>query len=153
MKKLTLLLLALPLIATLITSCDDDNTPDVNVGIRYANAVAPDGTVYLVKGDTLTIDSLWVTAVNTKHNASIVGPVTYLMQGVPLARVIPAPYKFRIPTDSATTGNYTLGVAMNVAEEDCTLASAAVSLAVSIVADSTQIPADALTGGTASARN
>lgn len=138
MKKLLLIIAMLPLIAMM--SCGDDNTPDINIYIDYQNTVGTDGYVYLVKGDTLTVDSLWVEAVNKKHIASIVGAVDYMFGGVPVARRVIPPYKLRLPTDSVNVGEYALQIVMDVAEEDCTLATAATQFGVKIVADSTEIP-------------
>lgn len=150
MKKLTLILFLLPLMS--LISCGDDNTPDINIHINYKNTVGADGSVYLVKGDTLVVDSLWVTAVNTKHIATIAGPVSYLFGGVPVARIVLPPYKLRVATDSIATGDYYLQLVMDVAEEDCTLATAVTQFGVKIVADSTDIPAPAASVGTTTAR-
>lgn len=153
MKKLLLMLLALPMMA--LVSCSDDDTPNVDVTINYDNAtVLTNGSVYVVKGDTLFVDSMYVTAVNKNHNASIVGPVYYSINNIPVARVVMPPYKLAIPTDSMAVGAYSLQFYMDVAEEQCTLGTCAGSVDLNIVNDSTEIPSDVSpTPGTTVIRN
>ena len=61
MKKLVYLLLALPLMVIAAACSDDDsNLPDVSIHVDYKNAKVVDRQVYVVKGDTLVVDSIYV---------------------------------------------------------------------------------------------
>lgn len=138
MKKLILFLFALPLLA--LISCGDDNEPDVNIFMKYKNAVVSDDEVYVVKGDTLVVDSLWIEAVNKKHNASIVGPAGYYLGGVPIARTVIPPYRMKISTDNFAAGKYYLQVVMVIAEEDCALATGVAEVSFNVVNSTADIP-------------
>lgn len=142
MKKLLLFLVAFPLLSIGAISCSDDKTPDVNVFAEYENAVVSNGKVYVVKGDTLVVDSLYVEATNPSHKAMIIGPVSYYMNSYPLARVIVPPYRLAIPTDSLEEGAYQLQMAMNVAEEGYELAGLATAVTVNVVGTAADIPSD-----------
>lgn len=142
MKKLLYFLLALPLLS--LVSCGDDDTPDVNVNFQFSNATVVDGTIYVVQGDSLGIDSLWVVPVDTKQTASVIGNgVVYSVNGYPVARGFFPNFAVKFPTDSMAAGKYDLGALFNVAETGCAIAVCAVDLDMQVVADSTAIP----TGG------
>ena len=57
MKKIfSLLAMALSL-AFVTTSCDDNDLPDVDINIAVSNAEIVDHQMYVVRGDTLKIES------------------------------------------------------------------------------------------------
>lgn len=142
MKKLLLFLIALPLLCIVAVSCSDDKTPDVNVMAEYANGVVSNGKVYVVKGDTLIVDSLYVEASNAAHKAMIIGPVSYYLNGYPVLRVIIPPYRLAIPTDSLAVGAYQLQIVLNVAEEDFPLAVTTSEVSVNVVGSIDDVPSD-----------
>lgn len=140
MKKLLTLLLAIPLLAS-FTACndDDDQMPKVQFTIEYANASNVDGTVYILKDSSLTVSALNVKAVNPNHNAAL-GPVEYYVNNVPVGMTPVQPFAITIPAGFFNLGTNTLGMAMNVAEEGCSLARGYIEVKVEVVADSTAIP-------------
>ncbi len=142
MKKLLIFLITLPLLGAIFTACSDDKNPDVTVTAEYENAVVSNGMVYVVKGDTLVVDSLFVEAVNTSHKAMIIGPVSYYLNGYPVARVVVAPYKVAIPTDSLAVGAYQLQIGLNVAEEDYPLGVTTSEVTVNVVNSVADVPGD-----------
>lgn len=143
MKKLLFLLLALPLLGLAVSCDDDDNLPKVDITFSYTNGTVVGSQVYVVKPDTLYIDGISVKAVNTDHEATIAGLVTYYIDGQ-MPGLVVSPYE-RIPivTEGLSIGQHNLSVAMNVAEEGCALASAVAGVRFNVVADSTDIPSAA----------
>lgn len=140
MKKLLSFFLALPLLAFMAACNDDDDTPQVEISFTYSGAVVSDGAVYVVKPDTLVVESVNVVPVRQGHKATCTGPVNYWLNGYPLATSFIAPYGVRIPTDGLDVGAYKLSANMGIAEEGYALATALVSVQINVVADSTDIP-------------
>lgn len=124
MKKLLFLLLALPLLGLAVSCDDDDNLPKVDITFSYTNGTVVGSQVYVVKPDTLYIDGISVKAVNTDHEATIAGLVTYYVDGR-MPGLVASPYE-RIPivTEGLSIGQHNLSVAMKVAEEGCAPCSA-----------------------------
>lgn len=118
MKKLLSMLFVLPLIA-LMVSCDDDdkNIPDVSLSIDYSGATLNDGVLYVVQGDTLSIDSLIITPAPGTGKA-IFGNVTYSVDGIPFYRVGISPWDVSIITDNMSLGTHTLGVSAQIFQVD-----------------------------------
>lgn len=144
MKKLLLFLLALPLLAIAVSSCDSDkDLPQVKIGFTYTNAVVSDGRVYVVQPDTLYIDSISVVPLSPGHVAACVGPVNYWLDGYPLGASFMPPFGIGIPTGSLMVGTHTLTVNMEIAEEGYALATAVSAIRFNVVADSTDIPSSA----------
>ena len=145
MKKFTLFLLALPLMAFFATSCDDDDNslPQVDINFSYANAVVSSNEVYVVQPDTFVVESINVTASRPDHVATCVGPVNYWLDGYALGSTFVAPFGISIPTDNLTLGRHTLTVNMGIAEEGSALATAVSAITFNVVADSTDIPVPA----------
>lgn len=113
MKKLHLLLLpllALPLFLGL-TSCNDDNDlPNVDISIAISGGKAVDGTIYVVQGDTLTIEGITVTNLDSKKGASITG-ATYFWDYYRLGTAVIPPYGFDIvTTDETALGKHLLEI-------------------------------------------
>ena len=60
MKKLFyLMMLALPMI--FVACDDDDNLPRVDITVDFDNVANVDGELYIVKGDSLIVNSINVT--------------------------------------------------------------------------------------------
>ncbi|MCM1482890.1 MAG: hypothetical protein NC043_01015 [Muribaculaceae bacterium] len=154
MKKLVYLLLALPLLALAAACSDDDkNLPDVTLNVTYKNGSVVDRQVYVVQGDTLVVDSVYLTSNRAGKNAGIVGGVSYWWDGIPYSFTLPngaimnlnpvPPYRISVPTDDANVGAHSLTMLMDIAQEGSELASAAAGITVNVVADAADIPSGA----------
>lgn len=138
MKKLLYLLAALPLL--FFASChDDDDLPEVNVGIDYSGATSVDGVLYAVQGDTISIDSVYVSPVNPNSRAMISGVTYYLDQRL-LGFAPISPFSVGILTDNMPTGKHALRLDMTVLETGREVGAYYVLMPIKIVSDSTQIP-------------
>lgn len=95
MKRLFYLLFILPLI---LVSCDDDNElPDVKFNVEISGGKNVNGIIYVVKGDTLTVEKVEILSHNTKGAA--MGEVSYFWDGLFLLTNPFPPYKINIATD------------------------------------------------------
>lgn len=142
MKKLIYLLFVLPLLGIAV-SCDDNDLPDVNISFDYTNGTVVNNMVYVVQPDTLYIDAINVTPVNSSKQAIVVAPVNYWLDGYPCGLSNVQPFAFAIPTDQLSIGQHTLTVNMHIAQEGAALASMVGSIKINVVADSTDIPTSA----------
>lgn len=151
MKKILYFLLVLPLLAGGFISCDDDNDlPDVDLGISISNAKNIDGKIYLVAGDTLVVDSILITN-NEKDKTALVTSATYYWNGLNLGTNYIYPYGFAIATkkyeaneDGQFTGtrpgDYLLAIETPVAAEGKSLAIAVQTYVVTVVESEEDIP-------------
>lgn len=104
MKRIIYFLLILPLI---IVSCsDDDEMPDVKFNVEISGGQNIDGVIYVVKGDTLTIEKVEIASHNSKGAA--MGEVSYFWDGQFLLRNPFPPYKINIPTNKMIINNHIL---------------------------------------------
>lgn len=142
MKKFLLALLALPMLLAATSCSDDDSLPQVNINLTYGNAVVVDNRVYVVKNDTLRVESVNVTAVREGHKATN-GSVSYFIDGVPVGTNPFAPYGIAIATDSFEPGAYVLQLVMPIYEEGCELSTALSQVSVNVVASQADIPSSA----------
>ncbi|MDE5810626.1 MAG: hypothetical protein K2H59_10175 [Muribaculaceae bacterium] len=143
MKKFFYLLLALPL-AIFATSCSDDDkdVPDVDLVASF-DAAQYDGGLYVVQGDTLTIESL--NLVNNTNKNGGLGAVNYFIDNVRVGSTILQPYTFSILTEGLPVGVHTLGVTAQVLVVDYPINIAAIEFPLNIVASADDIPAGAIT--------
>ncbi len=140
MKKLLFtLLMALPVL--FLASChDDDDLPDVSLNIAYSGGTIVDNELYVVAGDTLVIDSLWVTPKDATKNAAVLA-VSYRLQGWPIENVSFIPFRCVVPTPSLEPGSYQLGIYASIIQVDKTPASAYAQRTINIVENASDIPA------------
>lgn len=143
MKILKLLFLTMPLLAAFAACSDDNEMPQVDISLTYRNAKVVNEAVYVVKPDTLFVDSVSVTAVRQGHIAGVFGPVNYYLDGVFVGSNPIIPNGMGILTEKLDPGTYSLGLSMNVAEEGCELATALVSVKMVVVSDPSEIPSSA----------
>ena len=102
MKRLFYLLFILPLI---LVSCDDDNElPDVKFNVEISGGKNVNGIIYVVKGDTLTVEKVEILSHNTKGAA--MGEVSYFWDGLFLLTNPFPPYKINIATDRMGSYEY-----------------------------------------------
>lgn len=142
MKKVffyTLLLAALPLIG--FTSCsDDDDLPDVDFTVEISDAVKIDGTIYVVQGETLTINSIEVKN-NESNKSAIITAATYFWDGYRLGTVAVPPFGFEFVTDESTPlGRHEIAIDCPVYAVDKSPAVASLFYPVEVVADASDIP-------------
>ena len=139
MKKLFyLFMLLLPL--GFITSCsNDDDLPDVNVTATFDNVVDDAGVLYVVKGDTLKLESLTVKSNDGKN--AIITSVNYSFYNIPPFAVLFAPYSVNFLTDDLASGYvYPLNAAFVIAQEDKSLANATLQYSIAVVDDASALP-------------
>lgn len=141
MKKLLFLLAALPLL--FLTAChDDDDLPNVNVGITYSGATSVDGTLYAVQGDTLAIDSVYVTPVEPNSRAAI-GSVTYVLDQRIVSYTPFEPFAISIQTGVLPVGKHLLRLDMSVLQVDKSLGAYYLGIPFVIVESKDDIPSGA----------
>lgn len=139
MKRLLHALLALPLLASMVSCSSDDDMPDVTLNVTYGNSTVVDKQVYVVKPDTFRIDRLDVTAVSADKKAAN-GPVSYFLNAVPLGTNPVAPFGIAIPTRDMQAGSYVLQLTMPVYEEGCELSTLFTQIQLNVVDDQSDIP-------------
>lgn len=118
MKKL-LYLLMLPLIAVMVTSCDNDDKdlPNVTLSIEYSGATEQDGVLSVEQGQILYIDALKVTPAEGTKQATL-GQTIYYVDGLPFYSTVLVPFATEINTTGMKIGEHTLGVRTTVYQVD-----------------------------------
>lgn len=141
MKKLLYAcLMALPL-AFVATSCDDDeNLPNVELNVAVSGGKFIDGTLFVVQGDTISIDSVTVTNLD-KGKAAMLVSATYYWDAFCLGTAIVQPFKFQIVTnDSTPVGQHLLQIETPILADDKSAAIGLLNYSVQVVADSLDVP-------------
>jgi hypothetical protein len=141
MKKLLyLLVMALPL-AFVSTSCnDDDDLPNVELNVSFSGGQFVEGTLFVVQGDTISIDSITITNLE-KNKAAAITSATYYWDAVCLGTSIVHPFKFQIVTSESTPiGEHLLQIETPILAVDKSAAIGVVNYNVQVVADSLDIP-------------
>lgn len=110
MKKILSLLFALPLIFAMTACDDDDDLPEVTLNVTYSNASMVDNMLYVVQGDTLTIDSVGVAPSQPNGKNTRLLAVAYRFNGWLVANVPFPPFSAKIVTDNLEAGDYSLGI-------------------------------------------
>ena len=137
MKKLFYLLFALPL---LLISCDDDNKlPDIQMNVEILGATKSDGVLYIVQGETLTIDKITVSSTSATKGIAL-GGATYYWDYYPVATTNTVPYTMSIETGNAPVGNHLLQIECPVFAVDYSAAVAVLTYKVKIVESADEIP-------------
>ncbi len=144
MKKLFYLLLALPLVFVACDDNDDDDKfPEVRVGFETSGSTVVDGRIYVVQGDTLSIDSIGVEAVNSNKQVAI-GAVTYYWDYLAIGTNVVKPYNISLITKNVPLGNHLLQVECSLLAVDYPIVTAFFTYPVTVVATAEEIPS----GGT-----
>lgn len=150
MKKLIYLLLVLPV---LLVSCHDDNDlPDVSVGVEYENGTPVNNKVYVVKGSNLAVKSVDVVSNVKDRSAGVFGGVAYTFCGIPVMFGTDvygnpvyvnyvAPFGVSFYTEDLEPGDYYYTMEFGVAQEGCELATVFANVPVVVVASVEDIPA------------
>lgn len=139
MKKLYyFLLLALPML--FVASCDDDNNlPDVDVSVEISGGVRVDGAIYVVAGDTLSIDAIKVTNKEEGKSAIITEAVYSWDYGPVLISVNP-PYGASFETGENLVGSHLLQIQCPLFAVDKSPAMMYMAYKVVVVKDAQDIP-------------
>lgn len=138
MKKVFYLLLFLPLF---MVSCDDndDDFPKVKMSVEISGAKVVDRTIYVVQGDTLSIDSIGVVAVD--HNREVVIAATsYYWDRMYVGTVALSPFEFSIDSGLLMTGRHLLQMRSTLLAVDYSPVVAILTYPVRIVDDEADIP-------------
>lgn len=148
MKKIHLLLMSVVAFAMSLglTSCNDDNDlPNVDMSITISGAKAVDGTIYVVQGDTLTIDAITVKNLDSNKNAAITA-ATYYWDYYRLGTAMIPPYGFNIATTSETSlGKHLLEIESPVYAVDKAPAVGIQVYDVVVVSSEDEIPSGTIT--------
>lgn len=143
MKKLSLLFLLIAAIPFIAVSCSDENSlPQVDYYCTFSGAALDTvtGTLYVVQGDTLRIDSVDVVNHESDKAAAITGADYYWDYNYLGSSLLP-PFAFNIATtDMTPVGNHLLTIRTGVVAVDKELATGIINYQVTVVPDSTAIP-------------
>lgn len=143
MKKIFYLALLATVLPFALSSCSDngDDIPDVAFNMEVGGgAVMNNNTIYVAQGDTLAIESLGVTNLESDKAAAVTYANYYWdynLLGV--TRILPYSFDILISKD-APVGEHVLTVEAGVVAVDKAPAVAVVNYQVQVVADSTQLP-------------
>ncbi len=153
MKKLFYLLLALPLFAFVACSDDDKDIPnvDVNVAISGAYQVPDDNVIYVVQGETMTIDDVTLTSHTGKE--AVISSVTYVWDYVSVGTSVISPFTRSFEMVDVAPGNHVLQLNMVIAAVGYPITNGVVAYPVKVVASVDDLPAGAELMGTAPEAN
>ncbi|MDE6491370.1 MAG: hypothetical protein K2L49_09460 [Muribaculaceae bacterium] len=141
MKRLYYLLMALPM--ALFVACDnDDQLPEVSMTVDMSGGLKSDGIIYMVQGDTLSVDSIGVESLTGKP--ATLGATTYYWDTFRVGTLVVAPYSIQFDTGDMPLGNHLLEIETGIYQVDKTPAYAVMGYKVNIVKDPTDIPSDAV---------
>ncbi len=135
MKKLIYLLLVLPLI---MASCKDDEDPNVDFKVEISGGKNVDGTIYVLKGDTLTINDIFVES-NDDRNVAM-GAVSFFWDGQFLYTKQLPPYRIQIFTEKMILPNHILEFNCPLYVEDSPILTAYFRYPVKLVGSIDSIP-------------
>ena len=141
MKKNLLFLLALLPLALGFAACSDDNDlPNVDITTNFGDAKIVNGVVYVVQGETLTIEGLTITNKEEGKGAGI-SSANYYWDYVFVGTNPLPPYGFKFETTEDTpVGRHVLEIICPVFAVDKTLADALLAYNVQVVASPDDIP-------------
>lgn len=139
MKKLFLFLLALPFVA--FTSCDDDDkVPNVDMTVQLSNCTLVDNTIYVVKGETFTVDA--VTIDNHSGKDVMIGGVEYYWDYYRLNGSVTPPYTLSFATEGIPAGSHYLQIIASIYAVDYEPCVGVVGYKVKIVNSEADIPTE-----------
>lgn len=145
MKKLYyFLLLALPVM--LFASCDDENSlPSVDVSINIEGGVSVNDQIYVVQGDTLSVESINVINNEQGKNA-IITSATYSWDYAFVGVSVTPPYGAEFVTENMPVGQHLLQIESPLYAVDKSPAMMYMAFKVNVVESVDDIPSgDAVT--------
>lgn len=145
MKKFLYLL---PVLALGLLSChSDDDLPEVKMNVTMSGGVqGDDGVIYVVDGETLTVESVSAEPLNGKTTS--VGATSYFIDGVPAGTSVVAPYRMSFSTVGWELGRvYLLQIRSGIFQVDKTPGFTLLTYKVATVAGTDDLPDDGGTSG------
>lgn len=130
------------MLPVVFVSCDDDDDdlPNVDFNVEFSNAVQDGGVVYVVRGQTLTIDGITVSNNETGKGALITA-ASYYWDSYPLGTSVIAPFSFDIVTTEQTPlGLHDLSIECPLYAQDKSAAMAMIMFNVQVVASEDEVP-------------
>ena len=139
MKKLFNILFALPLLLTVACSNDND-IPNVSLSIETSGCwkVDNDSRIYVVEGDTMMINGIYVQSLDGKKAA--ITSATYYLNTIPYSEPFMAPYSTIIPSAYLKEGNNLLAASMIIGVVDYPIQSALAEWTVTLVPTKEDLP-------------
>lgn len=132
------LLMALPVI--FFASCDDDKSlPDVDVSIQIDGGVRVDGIIYVVQGDTLTVEAINVQNREQGKNAMITS-ATYSWDYRYVGISVTPPFGAEFVTDNMPLGQHLLQIECPLYAVDKSMANLYIACKVQVVESADDIP-------------
>lgn len=145
MKKiLSLMLVGMALVCSLSSCSDENSIPDVNFKVDFSGGVVDPstGTIYVVQGETLKINSVTVTNVESDKAAAVTFVEYYWDYGL-LGTSSIMPYEFTIITTEGTAlGGHELTLRAGVVAVGKEPAIAVLGYNVEVVQDAADIPVE-----------
>ena len=140
------MLFALPLAFTTTSCSDDDDLPNVEMSITVSGAECIDGTIYVVQGNTLNIESINVTN-NEPDKAATITSADYYWDYRLIGTAMLPPYGFKIETvktegdiEGTPLGEHLLQIEAPLLAVDKEVATAILVYKVVVVASEDEIP-------------
>ena len=149
MKKLLYLLLVIPF-AMMVSSCTNDNLPNVDITMSFDDAVVKDGTVYVVQDSVFSITGLSTKAVDSNQQSAIVN-VRYFWNGYPAPELTWSPLPMEINMANmpvSPSGKAVLGLNATLLETDKSMSYCTLEIPIKAVEKVEDLP-DGLTPGEA----
>lgn len=140
MKKFLYLLFALPFMT--LTSCQNDEYPDVTINIEFEGAQEINNVLYVVAGEPFAISEISVTPVQEGKTAGITY-VNYSFDGWFIGRSIESPFTIEFDaseTSEMSIGEHILGLEMMIAEVGCAPATGYYNINLVVVESAEDIP-------------
>lgn len=139
-KYLILLLLLIPALAFVSCSDDDKDLPNVDFDFTFENATVVDGTVYVVRGQTMEITA--INVVNKEPDKSaIITVANYYWDRYFIGSTAQPPFAFEIEvSDQTPLGKHLLDIQAPLYAVDKAPAVAVVGFNVEVVESADDIP-------------
>lgn len=139
MRRFLFLFLALPI---MFASCDDDDSfPAIEMNLSMSGGKILDNIIYVVSGDTLTVDSVKISSRDGKD--VMIGGVTYFWDYAPLYTSNVNPFSATFPTENMPLGNHLFQLDCTMYAVDYAPIDAIVTYKVKIVMTPEEIPTEA----------
>lgn len=138
MKKIFCLLLFLPLIFGFSSCGNDDEVPIVSLQAKVSDAVIAENVIYVVRGETLKVDGIYL--INDTGKEAALGVVTYFLDGAVLGQSAVQPFGFEMSTDNLQLGIHQLTAEMPIYVVDYPICWGAFSFDINVVESADDLP-------------